>query len=379
MLIMARKKGNRQPEVERRASPPRTAGKPIRRQLDRIDRQIVEKLNERARLVGSEEVWGLTDRHIVDAMALEEAEIAKVVQFHGGPLGEECVRAVFRELLSGCRALRKPICVAFLGPDYSFSHVAAIHRFGQSAELVPVSTIASVFEEVHSGQSDFGLVPVENSTDGRVVDTLEMFAKLPVRICGEVPLRIHHCLLGTGRRADVTQVYSKPQALSQCRNWLAKHLPVAQVVEVASTSEAAQRAKTTSGAAAIAGHQAAVNYQLDVLAANIEDNPDNLTRFAVIGLQFASRTGDDKTALLFEIPHQPGALADAMAIFKRNRLNMTWIESFPIPGAVGRYWFFVEFVGHHADMRPRRALAALSKKTLRLDVLGSYARMEAVG
>ena len=173
--------------------------------------------------------------------------------------------------------------MAYLGPAYSYSHLAAIHRFGQSVELVPVGSIAAVFEEVNRRHADFGLVPIENSTDGRVADTLDMFARLPVRICGEVQLRIHHNLLGSCPRAEVEEVYSKPQALSQCRNWLARHLPAARPIEVTSTATAAQLAQDKPGAAAIASLQAGVHYGLDVLAANIEDNDGNLTRFAVIG------------------------------------------------------------------------------------------------
>ena len=174
-------------------------------------------------------------------------------------------------------------------------------------------------------------------------------------------------------------MYSKTQPLSQCRNWLAKHLPRAQISEVASTAEAVQIAAGDAELAAIASSQAATNYDLPVLAQRIEDQPDNVTRFAVIGTETGPRTGNDKTALMIEIAHQPGALADAMAIFKRNRLNMTWIESFPIPGHRGRYLFFIEFVGHQGELRARRAVAALGKKSLRLEILGSYAQTEPVG
>jgi chorismate mutase/prephenate dehydratase len=286
---------------------------------------------------------------------------------------------VFRELVSGMRAVQQPLRVAYLGPEFTFSHLAAIERFGQSAELVPVGTIAAVFEEVERGHAEYGMVPMENSTDGRVSDTLECFSHCQARICGELPLRIHHCLLGTGKRDEIQSVYSKPQPLSQCRNWLAKHLPHVALREVASTADAAKRAKHEPNSAAIASYQAGVNYGLPALVENIEDNPDNVTRFAVIATQPAQRTGSDKTALMFEIAHQPGALADAMAIFKRNRLNMTWIESFPIPGSRGRYLFFIEFVGHQAELRARRALATLEKKAVRLEVLGSYAQAEPVG
>ncbi len=244
---------------------------------------------------------------------------------------------------------------------------------------MPVSTIAAVFEEVERGQVQFGVVPMENSTDGRVSDTLDCFSRSPVRICGELPLRIHHCLLGIGSRDDIRTVYSKPQPLSQCRNWLAKHLPNAALAEVGSTAAAAKAAKGQPNAAAIASRQAGIHYELPVIVANVEDNPDNVTRFAIISTATAERTGNDKTALMVEIAHEPGALADAMAIFKRNRLNMTWIESFPIPGHRGRYLFFVEFVGHHDEPRARRAIETLAKRSLRLEVLGSYAQVEPVG
>ena len=184
----------------------------------------------------------------------------------------------------------KILRVAYLGPAYTYSHLAAIHRFGQSVELVPVATIQAVFEEVNRRHADFGIVPVENSTDGRVADTLDMFTRLPVKICGEVQMRIHHNLLGRSPRDEVREVYSRPQALSQCRNWLAKHLPGARTIEVTSTTTAAQLAQEKPGAAAIASVQAGIHYGLDVLAADIEDQSGNLTRFAVIGEETGPRT-----------------------------------------------------------------------------------------
>ena len=206
-----------------------------------------------------------------------------------------------------------------------------------------------------------------------------MFARLPIRICGEVPHWIHHFLLGRCQRAEITEVHSKPQALSQCRNWLARHLPSARIVEVTSTSAAAEHAYNHPGVAAIAGRQAGIHYGLDVLAENIEDNAANLTRFAVIGESAAARTGNDKTAIMFQVRHEPGALADAMAVFKRNRLNLTWIESFPISEQRGEYLFFVELHGHESELRVRRAVTALEKKTLRLEVLGSFPLASPVG
>lgn len=351
----------------------------LRREMDRVDREILAALNRRAELAQQIGKLKQSDARAIYDPGREAEVLEKAVDANSGPLGDESVRAIYRELISGMRAVQTRLRVAYLGPEFTFSHLASIQRFGQSAELMPVGTIAAVFEEVERGQAEFGVVPMENSTDGRVVDTLDCFSRSHVRVCGELPLRIHHCLLGVGTRENVQAVYSKPQPLSQCRNWLAKHLPRATIHEVASTAEAAKLAKEDPRSAAVASAQAGVNYGLPVLAKNIEDQPDNITRFAVIGKEIGSRTGSDKTALMLEIAHEPGALADVMAVFKRNRLNMTWIESFPIPGSRGRYLFFIEFVGHQQELRARRAVATLSKKAQRLEILGSYAQAEPIG
>jgi len=377
---MAPKKNSKksiQPSADSAKSSVKRPSKPSRRQLEKLDREILALLNDRAELTARHaqvDELPAGDQFSTDARAMQ-----LLAKHNRGPLGEQAVRAIFRELVSGCRSIGRSVRAAFLGPEYTYSHLAAIEYFGQSSELVSVGSIAAVFEEVEQGQSDFGIVPIENSTDGGIVDTLECLLRYPVRICGEVPLHIHHCLLGTGSRQEVKRVYSKPQALSQCRNWLSKHLPAAELTGVASTTEAALKAAAETGAAAIASQQAGTNHSLSVLAGNIEDNRDNVTRFAVIGQSSGSRTGQDKTSLLFEICHEPGALADSMGIFKRQRLNMTWIESFPKPGKRGSYLFFVEFLGHASDLRVRRALASLEKKTERLTVLGSYAQAEPIG
>jgi chorismate mutase/prephenate dehydratase len=373
---MASKKAAKKPAATSPSRAPTIAS--LRAKIDRIDQELVKLMNDRARLA-------LSIGHVKNntgasayAPAREDEVLCRVLALNKGPLAERCVRSVFRELISGSRSLEKDLRVAYLGPAYSYSHLAAINRFGLSVELVPVSSIAAVFEEINRRHADYGLVPIENSTDGRVADTLEMFTRMPARICGEVQLRIHHNLLGKCTRAEVAEVYSKPQALSQCRNWLAKHLPAARLVEVTSTSTAAQLAQDKPGAAAIASLQAGVQYGLDVLADNIEDNRSNLTRFAVIGDETGVRTGTDKCSLMFEIAHQPGALADAMNVFKRNRLNLTWIESFPIARPEGGYMFFVELEGHEADPRVRKAILALQRKAVRLSILGSYAKMAPV-
>jgi chorismate mutase/prephenate dehydratase len=336
------------------------------KEIQRIDQQLAELCHQRAGLY--------RDLAGTASEMAETIDASHVTAQTPGPLPESALRAILREVESASKSLVTHHRVAYLGPLFSYSHLAAIERFGQSCELIPMSTIAAVFESVNGRQVDFGIVPIENSTDGRIVDTLEMFVRLPVRICGEVPVRIHHYLLAKCRQSEIEEVHSKPQALSQCRDWLAKHLPGARQVQTASTTAAAEEAVARKGVAAIASQQAGIHYGLNVVASQIEDNKDNATRFAVIGLEPARRTSNDKTSLMFELNHRPGALADAMLIFKRSRLNLTWIESFPKQGSANEYIFFVELEGHQTDVRVRRAIAALEKRTKCIEILGSYAR-----
>jgi chorismate mutase/prephenate dehydratase len=346
----------------------------LRAKIDHIDQELVALVNERAKL--AQQIGKIKEQnghHAYDPA--RECEVLKrVTQHNKGPLPDQCVQALFREVISGSRALEKTLRVAHLGPAYTYSHLAAMQRFGQSVDFVPVASISAVFEEVNRGHCDYGLVPIENSTDGRIADTLDMFAKLPVQICGEVNFAIHHCLLGLCERSQVQEVYSKAQPLSQCRNWLSKHLPQARSVEVSSTSTAAQLAKDKPGTAAIASREAGVHHGLNILAENIEDQEGNVTRFAVIGQHAAPRTGNDKTSLMFEIAHKSGSLADALNLFKKNRLNLTWIESFPIARPEGGYFFFVEMEGHRDDKRVAKVMHLLGRRALRLTVLGSYAK-----
>ena len=226
-----------------------------------------------------------------------------------------------------------------------------------------VGTIATVFEEVNRGHVDFGVVPLENSTDGRIADTLDMFIRQPtLHVCAEVRLPIHHNLLANCEQQEIRRVYSKAQALSQCRNWLSKNVPQAALHEVTSTADAARLAQTEPGAAAVASRQAAVRYGLRILFTEIEDSPYNETRFAVIGHQKAPRTGTDKTAVMFRIPHHPGSLVEALDVFKQNKINLTWIESFPARLATKpEYIFFVDFEGHTDDAKvPRRSRPSAS-------------------
>jgi chorismate mutase / prephenate dehydratase len=351
----------------------------VRKEIQRLDRDLVKTLSDRARAAQKLAKIRQGEGAPLYDLAEEQQGLADLAPLNKGPLSEVALKSIYREILGSARSLVKPIRVAYLGPRYSFSHLAAIDRFGDGPDLTPVATIKAVFESVHFHQTDYGIVPIENSTDGRIADTLDMFARLPLRMTAEVHLAIHHHLLGKCSRGEVVEVYSKPQALSQCRDWLAKNLPQAKTIEMTSTAIAAQIAADKPGAAAVASLEAGMHYGLTVIDSNIEDNKTNLTRFAVIGGEMPHRTGRDKTALMFEIAHKPGALADAMLVFKRGRLNLTWIESFPMAGSRNEYLFFVELEGHQTDSRVKRALDALRRKTARIEVLGSYARGEVAG
>lgn len=345
-------------------------------ELARIDRQLHKLLVERYELARS--LSRDQAPSPAELLAAEDAELETLLARNPGQATTGYLQGVFREVMAHCRDAAPEVSVAYLGPENTFSHQAAIARFGSGANLLPVGSIAAVFDEVERGGSTFGVVPIDNSTDGRVTDTLDAFAKTNLSVCGELPLRIHHCLLGKGKRSEVKVVCSKPQALSQCRNWLAQHLSAAEVRPVASTAQAARMASEDPTLAAVASRAAARQMGLKVLAKNIEDLSDNVTRFVVIGRESAPKTGNDKTSLWFEVAHQPGALADGMLIFKRADLNLTWIESFPVPGSRGRYLFFVELQGHQSELKVRRALASLEKKAQRVQVLGSYPQVDPI-
>ncbi len=351
----------------------------LRGEVDRLDQQLVALLNRRTEITSRigelKHVQGLE----VWSAAREDEVVSKALAASQGPLPAETLRAIFRELMSGSRSLQRNIRVACLGPKYSYSHLASVAKFGEAVEHVPVGSIAAVFEEVNRRHVEFGLVPLENSTDGRIADTLEMFVKLPnLKIRAEVRLRVHHCLLGRCEWSEVRRVYSKSQALSQCRNWVGKNLPQATKVEVVSTAAAAELAEREDYAAAVASRAASIAYRLNILAENIEDQPHNVTRFAVIAEKSEERTGRDKTTLMIRLANEVGSLAEAISVFKKLGVNMTWIESFPIPnGGADRdpsYLFFIDVEGHVSDESVQKALEAARKRCERLDVLGSYPR-----
>jgi chorismate mutase/prephenate dehydratase len=352
--------------------------KNLRAHIDKLDQQILKLINERASLAA--EIGRLKNDHGAEVFSpTREEEVLKTMleanEKANGPLDPKTVRAVFREILSGSRALHRVLKVAYLGPEYSFSHLASVERFGHAVDLIKVGSIPAVFEDVNRGQVDFGVVPLENSTDGRVADTLDMFLRLPqVRIVSEVRLRIRHNLLANCSQQEIRRVYSKPQALSQCRTWLGKNVPHALLKEVSSTADAARLAKEEPGAAAVASRQAAVHYGLHTLFENIEDSPYNETRFAIISLpkNKLPKTGSDKTAAMFRIPHHPGSLADALDLFRQHKINLTWIESYPAKLPKPAYVFFIDFEGHLDDPKVARVFKALQEHCEEVNILGSF-------
>ncbi len=357
--------------TSRSSSTSRSTPAARRKQLEQIDRQLVGLLSQRAALVAEDAAQGWPSSIL--AAQQQTADLVASVKSQP-PATTAALQALMRQVVGFSMLSVTKGQTAYLGPEYSYSHLAAIKCFGDSSSLVPVNSIPAVFTAIVRNDCLAGVVPIENSTDGRVVDTLGMFLKHRVRICGEVLLPIHHNLLSRTARSEITEVYSKPQALSQCRGWLAHNLPTAKLVEMSSTAAAAQLAAERVGAAAVASLEAGSKYALDVVAASIEDNKSNVTRFALLGNQPNAPSGRDKTAILFQVLHEPGALASAMMLFKKAGLNLTWIESFPLPGVPNEYLFFIELEGHETDPPLAEVIAKLQKRSQRCEILGSYPR-----
>jgi chorismate mutase/prephenate dehydratase len=347
----------------------------LRKKIDEIDAQLVALMNERARY--AVEIGRLkreAGSNSVYAPEREREVMQRIVAANPGPLSNTALMAVWKEMMSGSLALEKPLKVAYLGPEGSFSHLAALEKFGRSVQLVPVRDIATVFDQVARGEGDYGIAPVENTTGGAIRDTMECFLWIhgPVKICAEMALPIHQYLLSKTTLERVKKVYSKPQVFDQCREWLAKNLPQADLVAVGSTTEAALLASRIDGTAAIASSMAAELYHLDVLNPAIEDNPQNQTRFLILGRESPKPTGRDKTSLLFSVSHKAGALVEVLDILRRYGINMTKIESHPSPTQSWEYFFFVDVEGHAGDENMAAALEEARQHTRELIVLGSF-------
>lgn len=345
-----------------------------RERIDEIDRQVIALLNERARLAIA--IGRMKAAHAAPTFVPEREQrvLANIIAAAGeGPLRPQHVRAIYREVLSACRGLEQPLRIGFLGPAATFSHQAAIERFGEGVELVPVPTITDVFIETARGGCDFGVVPVENSTEGPVNETLDNLVERDLKVCSEITLPIVQNLLANVPLASIARVYSIPQASGQCRRWLMQHLPGRDIVPVVSTARAAEQAASDPEGAAIAPRLAAEVYGLQIVATNIQDLASNYTRFLVISPQASTRpSGRDKTALVFSIRDRIGALRDVVNVIAERGINMSSIQSRPSRRRAWDYVFYVELEGHQADPRVADALEALKPYCLFLKPLGSW-------
>jgi len=347
----------------------------VRDEIDRLDEQIQELISQRARMAFRVRETKGEDLDAVKFYRPErEAQVLRRVQERNqGPLSDSEMLRLFREIMSACLAQQEPLKVAFLGPEGTFTQQAVTRHFGHSVHGVSLPTIDEVFERVQSGDHDFGVVPVENSSQGIVSHTLDNFLFSDLNICGEIELRVRQNLLTKAKSLQqIERVYSHEQSLSQCRNWLRTHLPGVEFIAVSSNSEAARRVRNTPESAAIAGRAAAEIYGLPVLFAEIEDHPDNTTRFLVIGREIFAPSGQDKTTLLLSGPEGPGLLHSLLEPFRKHGINMTRIESRPSSAAKWSYVFFVDVEGHAEDPAVAAALEDLSKVSKLSRVLGSY-------
>lgn len=347
----------------------------LRREIDAIDDAILDLLNRRAELVmevGQVKTAEKRDFHVPN----REREIyERLLARNTGPFPAEAVKSVFREIISASLALEAPMKVAFLGPRATFTHLATMQHFGLAAELVAQKSIPAVFEEVEKGRALYGVVPVENSTEGMVSHTLDMFMESDLKINAEVLLEVSHDLLSrTGRLDDVKKVYSHPQAIAQCRKWLDDNLPGVPVVDVASTALAAQIVSEDYAAAAIASEFAAAQYDLKVVRTRIEDQVNNFTRFLVIGRKMADRSGDDKTSLMFSVKDEPGILYRMLEPFASRGVNLSKIESRPLKKKAWEYIFYLDLAGHITDPVVAEAVQDLGRYCQFVKILGSYPR-----
>ena len=346
----------------------------LRKKIDELDCRLVQLLNERARVVV--EIGKLKDKTArpVYAPDREKQVFERIAQANKGPLPDKCLVAIWRELMSGSFVLERPLRIGYLGPQGSFSHTAAMLKFGQSVEYEPVTDITSIFEEVSKGHCNLGLAPVENTMGGGVIETLDALIDSDVKICAEIQMAIHHNLLAKCPLEEIEKIYSKPEVFAQCRSWLSATFEDAQTIAVASTARAAQMAAEEPKAAAVGSKIAAELYGLNVVCENIEDMANNVTRFLVIGREDAKATGDDKTTILFSTAHKAGALSDVLDVFKQHGINLTNIESRPSRRREWEYYFFMDFLGHRTEKRVQTALENARKHCLQLSILGSFPR-----
>ncbi len=348
--------------------------KDIRKKIDEVDQKIIDLLNGRTQLVL--EIGKLKSEGGQEAYAPDrESEIYKKIdEIAHGPLPKEALKSIYREVMSAALALERPLAIAYLGPEATFTHLASISKFGSSVDYRPAGTITEVFQEVDQKRADYGVIPVENSIEGAVTHSLDRFIDSDLKICSEIYFEISHHLMSNSSLKDIRKVYSNPQVFGQCRNWLEANLPRVELIDTTSTTQAAQRAQREDGAAAIASKLAATLYNLPVVAAGIEDIAHNTTRFLVIGREIPKPTGKDKTSLVVSIKDRVGALYEMLQPIRRHKINMTKIESRPSKKKAWDYFFFIDFEGHVQTPKVKKMLNELEGKVRLLKILGSYPR-----
>jgi len=368
-----RARGATKPETGKPEAKPDLAE--VREHIDGIDQRIQALILERANWA---QQVGKAKGKLAAAVDYYRPEreaqvLRRVVDRNDGPLNDEVLVRLFREIMSACLAQQEPLKIGFLGPEGTHSQQAVYKHFGHSIHGLPLSSIEEVFQEVEAGHADFGVVPVENSTQGTIQSTLDMFLTSKLRICGEVELRVHqHLLSRAGRLEDIERVYAHPQSFAQCKAWLRQYLPKAEKIAVTSNADGAKRARHAEDAAAIAGISAATVYGLKSLAGPIEDRPDNTTRFLVLGRELFPPSGNDRTSLLVFVKDQPGALYHVLEPFAKHGLSMNRIESRPGHTGLWQYAFFIDITGHAQEAAMRRALDEVDEFAQEVKVLGSY-------
>ncbi len=346
----------------------------IRRQIDTIDKELLDLLNRRADLVHEVGVVKKRDGLQIYAPEREEALLRRLISMNQGRLSESSIRAIYREIMSAALALEDDLKIAYLGPKGTWTHQAAIKKFGHSVSYSPQPNFADVFDQVSRRSADYGVVPIENSTEGAVSHTLDLFVDSPLHICSQILLRIENCLMAAIPRSEIRTLYSHPQVFGQCRAWIHKNFPQADLVEVSSTTKAAQIAQEQAkqGAAALGGPLAAEIYGLNLLETSIQDSATNTTRFLVIGEKTCPPTGHDRTSVLFAIHDRPGSLVKALQAFDNFHINLSKIESRPSKRKDWEYVFYVDLAGHCEDPQVSEALAGLHQHCSMIKLLGSY-------
>ena len=346
--------------------------KTLRKKIDSLDEKIIRLLNVRAKITVDIAKIKQKSGSSIYSPDREREVLSKINAQSRGPLGQSALDAIYREIMSASLALEKPLKIAYLGPEASFTHLASLKRFGSQVKYVACDSITNVFLEVQRASADYGVVPIENSIEGIVSHTLDMFVDSDLKICAQIVLDVSHNLLANCPKEKIKRVYSNPQVFGQCRIWLQENLPGVELIEVSSTTRAAQIAAKEKYSACIASSLAARVYRLKVTAVDIEDSPHNITRFFVIGSTDVRETHQDKTSILFSIKDRVGALHDMLLPFKKYKINLTKIESRPSKKKAWDYYFFVDLKGHRDNPKVKKALAELENKCTFLKVLGSY-------